>query len=125
MHNNIFTGDLNEMTIKNTNYRKVISTTKHQQLVLMSLKPKEEIGMEIHNKVDQFIRIEKGTATAIIGKDENQKIYKLKKEYFIIIPAGTYHNIINTGRSELKLYSIYSPPNHKSGTIHKTKPKND
>ncbi len=114
-------GDLNKMTIENNNYRKVISTTSHQQLVLMSLKPKEEIGMEIHKKVDQFIRIEKGTALAII---DNKK-YKLKKEYFIIIPAGTYHNIINIGRSDLKLYSIYSPSNHKSGTIQKIKPKND
>ena len=121
---NVFHGDLNKMTIDNNNYRKVINTTKHQQLVLMSLKPKEEIGLEIHKNVDQFIRIEKGTALAIIGK-ENPKKYKLKKEYFITIPAGTYHNIINTGRTDLKLYSIYSPPNHKPGTIHKTKPEND
>ena len=104
---NVFYGDLNKMTIDNNNYRKVINTTSHQQLVLMSLKPKEEIGMEIHKKVDQFIRIEKGTALAIIGK-ENPKKYKLKKEYFITIPAGTYHNIINTGRTDLKLYSIYN-----------------
>jgi mannose-6-phosphate isomerase-like protein (cupin superfamily) len=90
----------------------------------MSLKPKEEIGMEVHSKIDQFIRIEKGTAEAIIGK-EDQKKYKLKKEYFITIPAGTYHNIINIGRGELKLYSIYSPHHHKQGTIQKNKPKND
>jgi len=121
---NIYHGDLNKMTLDNNNYRKIISTTNHQQLVLMSLKPKEEIGMEIHKKVDQFIRIEKGTALAIIGK-ENPKKYKLKKEFFITIPSGTYHNIINIGRSDLKLYSIYSPPNHRSGTIHKTKPLND
>ena len=124
MSHNVISGDLNSMTIENNNYRKVISTTSHQQLVLMSLKPKEEIGMEIHKKIDQFIRIEKGSAIAIIGK-ENQKTYKLKKEHFIVIPAGTYHNIINTGRSELKLYSIYSPPDHKPGTIQKNKPKND
>ena len=114
-------GDLNKMTIENNNYRKVISTTKYQQLVLMSLKPKEEIGQEIHKKVDQFIRIEKGSAIAII---DNKK-YKLKKEHFITIPAGTLHNIINVGRSELKLYSIYCPANHKPGTIQKNKPKND
>ena len=118
---NILNGNIGEMTINNNNYRKVISTTTHQQLVLMSLKPKEEIGEEVHHKVDQFIRIEKGTAVAIIN---NEKII-LKKEHFIIIPAGTNHNIINIGRSELKLYSIYSPPNHKPGTIQKTKPKND
>ena len=117
-------GDIEKLTLKNKYYRKVINTTPNQQLVLMSIKPKEEIGMELHKKVDQFIRIEKGTAGAIIGK-ENPKKYLLKKEHFITIPAGTYHNIINIGRSELKLYSIYSPPNHKPGTIHKTKPKND
>ena len=124
MIHNVLTGNIGEMTINNNNYRKVINTTIYQQLVLMSLKPKEEIGMEIHKKVDQFIRIEKGTAVAIIGK-ENQKKYLLKKEHFITIPAGTYHNIINIGRSELKLYSIYSPPNHKPGTIQKNKPDND
>jgi mannose-6-phosphate isomerase-like protein (cupin superfamily) len=121
---NVLSGNIEEMTLNNKNYRKVINTTRHQQLVLMSLKPKEEIGMEIHKKVDQFIRIEKGSAIAIIGKDE-QKIYKLKKEYFITIPAGTYHNIINIGKGELKLYSIYSPYNHKKGTVQKVKPKND
>ncbi len=125
MKGNILTGNIGEMTINNNNYRKVISTTSHQQLVLMSLKPKEEIGEEVHDKVDQFIRIEKGTAIALIGKGENKKKYLLKKEHFITIPSGTYHNIINIGRGELKLYSIYSPPNHKPGTIHKTKPIND
>ena len=122
---NVLTGNIGDMTISNNNYRKVVNTTNHQQLVLMSLKPKEEIGMEVHKKVDQFIRIEKGTAVAIIGKDDNKKTYKLKKEYFITIPAGTYHNIINVGKSELKLYSIYCPANHKPGTIQKNKPKND
>jgi mannose-6-phosphate isomerase-like protein (cupin superfamily) len=124
MIHNILTGNIGEITINNNNYRKVINTTKYQQLVLMCLKPKEEIGMEIHKKVDQFIRIEKGTAIAIIGK-ETPKKYILKKEHFITIPAGTYHNIINIGRGELKLYSIYSPPNHKPGTIQKNRPEND
>ena len=123
MVRNVLTGNIGEMTVENNNYRKVINTTHHQQLVLMSLKPKEEIGMEMHKKVDQFIRIEKGSAIAIIGED--QKKYKLKKEHFITIPAGTYHNIINTGKSELKLYSIYCPANHKPGTVQKVKPKND
>lgn len=122
---NILTGNIGEMTINNNNYRKVINTTKHQQLVLMSLKPKEEIGEEVHDTVDQFIRIEKGTAIALIGKGDNMKKYLLKKEHFITIPSGTNHNIINIGRSDLKLYSIYSPPNHKPGTIQKNRPKND
>jgi mannose-6-phosphate isomerase-like protein (cupin superfamily) len=125
MVHNILTGNIGEMTINNNNYRKVINTTSHQQLVLMSLKPKEEIGSEIHKKVDQFIRIEKGSALAIIGKGELEKKHILKKEHFITIPAGTHHNIINIGRSELKLYSIYSLPNHKPGTLQKNKPKDD
>jgi mannose-6-phosphate isomerase-like protein (cupin superfamily) len=117
---NTLHGDLNKLTLENNNYRKVINTTKKQQLVLMSLKPKEEIGMEIHKHIDQFIRIEKGTALAIIGKT-NQKEYKLTKEHFITIPANTYHNIINIGRGDLKLYSVYSLPHHKPGTIQKNK----
>lgn len=121
---NVLTGNIEKMTINNNNYRKVINTTSHQQLVLMSLKPKEEIGMEIHKKIDQFIRIEKGSALAIIGKDE-KKHYKLKKENFITIPAGTYHNIINIGRGDLKLNTIYCPSEHKPGTIQKNKPAND
>lgn len=114
---NILHGDLNKLTLENNNYRKVISTTKKQQLVLMSLKPKEEIGLEIHKTIDQFIRIEKGTAMAIIGKNK----YKLSKEHFITIPSNTYHNIINIGRGCLKLYSIYSLPHHKPGLIQKNK----
>jgi mannose-6-phosphate isomerase-like protein (cupin superfamily) len=114
-------GDIEKLTLKNKNYRKVINTTPTQQLVLMSLKPKEDIGMEIHKKVTQFMRIEQGTVMAIIGKDENQKKYKLKDNSFITIPPNTYHNIVNIGEDEVKLYSIYSPPNHKPGTIHKYK----
>ncbi len=118
---NILHGDIEKLTLKNKNYRKVLNTTPNQQLVLMSLKPKEEIGMEIHKKVTQFIRIEKGNVMAIIGKNEDQKKYKLKDDSFITIPPNTYHNIINIGTTDVKLYSIYSPPNHKPGTIHKTK----
>jgi len=116
---NIISGDLNRMTLENNNFRKVINTGKHSQLVLMSLKPKEEIGMEVHKTIDQFIRIEKGTAVAILG----DKKYKLKKEYYIVIPANTHHNIINVGRGDLKLYSIYSPSHHKPGKIDKKKPE--
>jgi mannose-6-phosphate isomerase-like protein (cupin superfamily) len=118
-------GNITKLTLKNNNYRKVIETGSHLQIVLMSLKPKEEIGMEVHKKVDQFIRIEKGTCLAILGKGEKQKKYKLKDDYFIIIPAGTYHNIINIGTGEVKLYSIYAPPNHKPNTINKNKPTHE
>jgi mannose-6-phosphate isomerase-like protein (cupin superfamily) len=122
---NILHGDIEKLTLKNNNYRKVINTTSTQQLVLMSLKPNEEIGMEKHKKTTQFMRIEKGTVIAIIGKDENKKKYKLKDNSFITIPPNTYHNIINVGTGTAKLYTIYCPPNHKPGTIHKTRPLND
>lgn len=110
-------GDLSKLTLENNNYRKVITTTKHMQLVLMSLKPKEEIGLEIHKNITQFIRIEKGSCIAIIGKDH----IKLKKEGYVIIPPNTEHNIINTGKGDLKLYTIYSPPHHKPNLVNKTK----
>jgi mannose-6-phosphate isomerase-like protein (cupin superfamily) len=114
---NILYGDLNKLTLENNNYRKVIATTKHQQLVLMSIKPKEEIGLEIHKNTTQFIKIEKGSCIAIIGKEE----IKIKKEGYIVILPNTQHNIINIGRSDLKLYTIYSPPHHKPNTIQKLK----
>lgn len=105
-------------TLKNNNFRKVIHTAKNQQLVLMSLKPQEDIGMEVHKGVDQFIRIEKGRGKAILNGDE----YAIRDGVSITIPAGTEHNIINTSkRNALKLYTIYSPPEHKPNTIMKNK----
>ena len=120
----LFVGDIGKLTLENNNFRKVIATNKYQQLVLMSLKPKEEIGKEVHKKVDQFFRVEKGTALAVLGKN-GEESYKLKKEHVIVIPAGTYHNIINIGKGDLKMYTIYAPPNHKPNTINKTKPLKD
>jgi len=115
-------------TLKNRNYRKVLFTSDNlygMQLVVMSLKPEEEIGMEKHPGTDQFIRIEQGEATAIIGKTKKE-IYVLKETDAILIPANTWHNIVNTHHSkDLKLYTIYSPPEHKPDTIQKTKPKSD
>lgn len=108
--------NIEKETLDNTNYRKVLYTAKHSQLVVMSLKPGEEIGEEIH-ELDQFIRIEQGEAKAVL----NGKEHKLEADWAVIIPHGTKHNIINTGKKDLKLYSIYSPPEHKPGTIHKTK----
>jgi len=103
-------------TIKNKFFRKVLYTGKNSQLVLMSLKPKEDIGIEVHD-VDQFFRIDSGSGNVII----NGKNYKIKDGFAFIVPAGAEHNVINTGTEDLKLYSIYSPPNHKDKTIHKTK----
>ncbi len=109
--------DIEKATLKNKYFRKVLYTAKHCQLVVMSLKPKEDIGAEIH-KLDQFIRCEEGVGKAIL----NGKTHKIKSGFCIIVPAGAKHNIINTSSEKpLKLYTVYAPPNHLDGTIHKTK----
>lgn len=105
-------------TIKNRYFRKVLYTTKSFQLVLMSIEPKSDIGMETHKTITQFIRVEKGTGKAIF----NGKEHDISDGSAFVIPNGTEHNIINTSNSnDLKIYSIYSPPNHTKNTIHKTK----
>lgn len=106
-----YIGNIEKDTIINKFYRKVISTTKNLQLVLMSILPRQEIGKEKHKKT-QFIKVESGEGIAILGN----KKYKLKKGYAIIIPPNKYHNIINNGKRSLKLYTIYSPPEHKKNT---------
>lgn len=105
-------------TIANTNFRKVLYTGKHSQLVLMSLKPGEEIGMEVHKDNDQFFRFEKGEGKCIIDGNE----YTLADGSVIVVPAGAEHNVINTSMTEdLKLYTIYSPAHHKDGIVRVTK----
>ena len=113
-----YNANIEKETLENTNFRKVLYTGKHSQLVLMSLKPNEEIGMEIHADNDQFFRFEKGEGKCVI--DGN--FYELKDGSVIMVPAGAEHNIINTSADkELKLYTIYSPPNHPDKTVHKTR----
>jgi len=115
---NGFSTDIEKSTLKNDKYRKVLYTGKHCQLVLMSLKPKEEIGMEVHAENDQFFRFEQGEGKCIIDGRE----YALKDGSAVIVPAGARHNIINTSATEsLKLYTIYSPPHHKDGIVRSTK----
>lgn len=111
-HSNIETETLN-----NTFFRKVLFTGKHMQLVVMSLNPSEEIGTEVHDHVDQFFRVEDGTAKFVV----NGKNVIAKEDEVVIIPAGSEHNVINVGHNVLKLYTIYAPPNHPDGTIHKDK----
>ena len=108
--------NIEKASLENENYRKVLYTTKNSQLVLMSLKSGEEIGSEIH-QLDQFIRIEQGTGKAIL----NDVDHDIADGSAIVVPKGAKHNIINTGATEMKLYTVYSPPNHKDGTIHATK----
>ena len=114
----IFVDNIEELTLNNNNFRKVLSTNSHSQLVVMSLKPTEDIGMEIHNDVDQFFRIDSGQGKVVADGLE----YEISDGYAIVIPAGTEHNVINTSETEdLKIYTVYSPANHPDGTIHVTK----
>jgi mannose-6-phosphate isomerase-like protein (cupin superfamily) len=113
-----YNSNIEKETIENTNFRKVLYTGKHSQLVLMSLKPNEEIGMEIHQDNDQFFRFEKGQGKAVI--DGNS--YDVADGSVIIVPAGAEHNIINvSGTDDLKLYTIYSPAHHKDQIVRATK----
>ncbi len=108
--------NIEKETLDNTDYRRVLYTTEHSQLVLMSLKAGEEIGSEVHN-LDQFIRIEQGSAKAFLDDVEHE----MATDFAVVVPAGTKHNIINTGETDLKLYTVYSPPAHKDGIVEHTK----
>ena len=113
-----YVGNIEEKTINNDYFREVVFTGKYFQLVVMSLKPGEEIGSEVHKNVDQFFRVEKGRGKVIINGEENL----FTNGVAIVVPAGSEHNVINISTSnDLKLYTIYSPPQHKDGIIHKTK----
>jgi len=113
---NGFTQNIETLTLENEHFRKVVYTTKNSQLVLMSLLPGEEIGEEIHD-VDQFFRVENGTGQAVLGGISHE----LSDGSAVVVPAGLKHNIINTGPSALKLYTIYMPPHHREGVMHHTK----
>ncbi len=112
-------GSIETQTLQNEFFRKVLFTGKHAQLVVMCLQPGEEIGNEVHNHVDQFFRVEEGEAKFVLNNGEEHMVCASDAA---VVPAGTYHNVINTSKtSKLKLYTVYSPPNHPDGTIHKTK----
>lgn len=113
-----YTTDIETATRTNTNFRKVLYTAKHTQLVLMSLRPNEEIGLEIHPDNDQFFRFEIGQGKCIIDGNE----YPVKDGDVVIVPAGAKHNVINTSSAQdLKLYTLYSPPHHKDGIVRATR----
>jgi len=113
-----FHSNIEKLTLDNENYRKVLYTGRHSQLVLMCLQPKEEIGMEVHAENDQFFRFEKGEGKCIIDGNE----YAVKDGSAIVVPAGAKHNIINVSQTDsLKLYTIYSPAHHKDGIVRATK----
>ena len=113
-----FKSNIEKDTLGNSNFRRVLYTGKHSQLVLMNLKPGEEIGEEVHKTIDQFFRFEKGEG--IVSIDGTK--HKIADGDAVIVPAGARHNVMNTSKTtELKLYTIYSPPEHQDGTIRKTK----
>lgn len=118
-----FVTNIEKTTIDNNNFRKAIWTGDHLQLTLMSINPGEDIGLEIHPNLDQFLRIEQGQGLVKMGdrKDYLGFQRRVEDDYAIIIPAGTWHNVINTGKEPMKLYSIYAPPQHPPGVIDKTK----
>jgi mannose-6-phosphate isomerase-like protein (cupin superfamily) len=111
-----YVGDIENATEENENFRKVLYTGKNSQLVVMSILSGEEIGEEVHT-LDQFIRVEEGNGKAVLDGVE----HSIEDDWAIVIPAGMKHNVINTGDEPLKLYTIYSPPEHRDGTVHATK----
>jgi len=114
-----YVGSIEKQTLTNNYFREVLFTGKHAQLVVMCLQPSEEIGNEVHPNVDQFFRIEEGEAKFVLNSKE---IHVVKNGDAVIVPAGTYHNVVNNSKTKkLKLYTIYSPPNHPDKTVHKTK----
>jgi mannose-6-phosphate isomerase-like protein (cupin superfamily) len=114
-----YVGHIEKETLKNNYFRRVLFTGKHAQLVVMCLQPGEAIGDEVHHNVDQFFRLEEGEAKFIFNEKEEHIVGDGDA---VIVPAGTFHNVINTSKTKvLKLYTVYSPPNHPPKTVHKTK----
>jgi mannose-6-phosphate isomerase-like protein (cupin superfamily) len=115
--------DIEKVTVENSTFRTVVFTGEHTQLTVMSLKPGEDIGLESHPNLDQFIRIEKGQARVELGKTKENvdEKHDVEDDWAVIVPAGIWHNVVNTGSGDVKLYSLYSPPEHPDGTVHETK----
>lgn len=111
-----FVQNIESIAVKNKEFRRVLYTAKSCQLVVMALKPKEEIGAEVHN-LDQFFRVEEGTGEAMLDSVRTA----ISAGFAVLVPAGTKHNIINTGSVPLKLYTLYAPPNHRDGIVHHTR----
>ncbi len=116
-------GDIEDATKENATFRTVLFTGEHTQLTVMSLAPGEDIGREMHADRDQFLRLEKGHARVEFGRsaDAVDETHDVEKDWAIVVPAGVWHNVVNTGEKDVKLYSLYSPPEHAAGTVHRTK----
>jgi mannose-6-phosphate isomerase-like protein (cupin superfamily) len=115
--------DIERATLENENFRTVVWTGEHSQLTVMRIPPGEDIGKEVHPDHDQFIRVEAGQGRAELGPSENvvEETHDVGDDWAIVIPAGIWHNVVNTGESDLKVYSLYSPPEHPPDTVHRTK----
>jgi mannose-6-phosphate isomerase-like protein (cupin superfamily) len=116
-------GDVERATLDNDTFRTVVFTGEHTQLTVMRLGPGEDIGREAHPHLDQFLRIEQGTARVELGRSEDEvdETHEVEDDWAIIVPAGVWHNVVNTGPGDVKLYSLYSPPEHPDGTVHRTR----
>lgn len=116
-------GDIERTTLDNTTFRTVVFTGDHTQLTVMRLGPGEDIGRESHPNLDQFLRIEEGRARVELGRGEDaiDETHDVEDDWAIVVPAGVWHNVVNTGPSDVKLYSLYSPPEHPRDTLHETK----
>jgi len=122
-----FVTDINQATLANPNFRTALWTGTHLQVTLMCIPPGGEVGLEIHPDTDQFLRVESGCGCAMMGPRRCALSYRapVRDGSAIVIPAGTWHNVVNTGCCPLKLYSIYAPPHHPWGTVHRTKAQAD
>lgn len=116
-------GDIERLTLENETFRTVVFTGEHMQLTVMRLGPGEDIGREVHSHLDQFIRIEEGEARIEFGRTDEgvDETHEAGDDWAIVIPAGVWHNVVNTGAADLKLYSLYAPPEHPRETVHRTK----
>ncbi len=116
-------GDIERATLDNTTFRTELFTGEHTQLTVMRLAPGEDIGREAHPDRDQFLRVEEGQARVELGRSEDriEETHEVEDDWAVIVPAGVWHNVVNTGAGDLKLYSLYSPPEHPPGTVHRTK----
>jgi mannose-6-phosphate isomerase-like protein (cupin superfamily) len=116
-------GNIEQETLDNDTFRTVVFTGEHHQLTVMRIAPGEDIGLEVHPENDQFIRIEQGEARLELGRSEDSvdESHDVRDDWAFIVPAGVWHNVVNTGSDKLKLYSLYAPPHHPDGTVHRTK----
>lgn len=116
-------GDIERATLDNTTFRTVVFTGAHTQLTVMRLAPGEDIGRESHPHLDQFLRVEEGQARVELGRTEDaiDESHDVEDDWAVVVPAGVWHNVVNTGTRDVKLYSLYSPPEHPPNAVHETK----